>query len=207
MSGSYNYYLVLLSILVAAVVSHTALRLAARVARAQGSTAQIWLAGGAVAMGTGMWSMHFIGMLAFSLPIALSYDLTPTIGSLCLAIATSGFALKVASRPDSSLARLASGALIMGAGICGMHYVGMTAVQVVPMIQYEPVRVAASVAIAIGASFAALWLFTHLGTQNTWRMRATRLGAALVMGSAISGMHYTAMAASRFAANSTASPR
>jgi diguanylate cyclase len=202
MSGTYNYCLVLLSILLAVVMSHTALRLAARVARARGSSAQLWLVGGALSMGTGIWSMHFVGMLAFSLPIPLSYDLIPTIGSLCLAIFSSGFALKLASKPDSGPARLAMGSLIMGAGISAMHYLGMTAVQVVPMIRYEPGLVAASVAIAIAASFAALWLFTHLGTENTWQMRATRLGAAFVMGLAISGMHYTGMAASRFAANS-----
>jgi len=201
MSGTYNYCLVLLSVLVAVVVSHTALRLAARVARAKGSSVQLWLAGGAIAMGTGMWSTHFIGMLAFSLPIPLSYGLTATIGSLVLAIATSGFALKLASKPQGGNLRLASGALVMGTGICAMHYVGMTAVQVVPMVRYEPGLVAASVAIAIAASFAALWLFTHLGSQDTWRMRATRIGAAFVMGLAISGMHYTGMAASRFAAN------
>jgi diguanylate cyclase (GGDEF)-like protein len=200
-SGTYNYCLVLLSILVAVAVSHTALRLAARVARAKGSSAQLWLGGGAVAMGTGIWSMHFIGMLAFSLPIPLSYDLTPTIGSLGLAIFSSGFALKLASKPDSTLPRLFSGALVMGAGISAMHYVGMTAVQVVPMIRYEPGVVAASVGIAIAASFGALWLFTNLGTQDTWQVRAARIGAAFVMGLAISGMHYTGMAASRFAAN------
>jgi diguanylate cyclase len=202
MSGTYNYCLVLLSILVAVVVSHTALRLAARVARAKGSSVQLWLAGGAVAMGTGIWSMHFIGMLAFSLPIPLSYGVTATLGSLALAIATSGFALQLASKPAVGKARLASGALVMGAGICGMHYLGMTAVQVVPMIQYEPGLVAASAAVAIVASFVALWLFSNLSTQNTWQMRATRMGAAFVMGLAISGMHYTGMAASRFAANS-----
>jgi diguanylate cyclase (GGDEF)-like protein len=202
MSGTYNYCLVLLSILVAVVVSHTALRLAARVARAKGSSVQLWLAGGATAMGTGIWSTHFIGMLAFTLPIPLSYGLTATIGSLGLAIFTSGFALKLASKPQGGNVRLASGALVMGAGICAMHYVGMTSIQVVPMIQYEPGLVAASVAVAIAASFAALWLFTHLGTQDTWRMRAARIGAAFVMGLAISGMHYIGMAASRFAANS-----
>jgi diguanylate cyclase len=202
MSGTYNYCLVLLSILVAVVVSHTALRLAARVARAKGSSVQLWLAGGAVAMGTGIWSTHFIGVLAFSLPIPLSYGLTATIGSLGLAIVTSGFALKLASKPKVGKLRLASGALVMGAGICAMHYLGMTALQVVPMIQYEPGLVAASAAVAIAASFVALWLFTNLGTQDTWKMRATRIGAAFVMGLAISGMHYTGMAASRFAANS-----
>lgn len=202
MAGTYNYSLVLLSILVAIGVSYTALRLAARVARAKGSSAQLWLAGGAVAMGTGIWSMHFIGMLAFSLPIKLSYDLTTTISSLGLAIATSGFALKLANKPDTSWLRLASGAVVMGAGICAMHYVGMTALQVVPMIRYEPVLVVASAAVAIVASFAALWLFTHLSSEESWKMLATRMGAAVIMGLAISGMHYTAMAASRFAANS-----
>jgi diguanylate cyclase len=200
MSGTYNYSLVLLSILVAVVVSYTALRLAARVGRARGSSAQLWLAGGAVAMGTGIWSMHFIGMLAFSLPIPLSYDLTATLSSLGLAIATSGFALRLATRPDRGFLRLVGGALMMGAGICAMHYVGMTALRVVPMIQYEPGLVAASAAIAVAASFAALWMFTHLGNQDTWRMRAARIGAAFVMGLAISGMHYTGMAASKFAA-------
>src|ERR1700724_83733 len=100
MSGTYNYCLVLLSLLVAVVVSHTALRLAARVAHAKGSSVQLWLAGGAIAMGTGIWSTHFIGMLAFTLPIPLSYGLTATIGSLVLAIATSGFALTLASKPQ-----------------------------------------------------------------------------------------------------------
>ena len=202
MSGTYNYGLVLISILVAVVVSHTALRLAARVARTKGSSVQLWLAGGAVAMGTGIWSTHFIGMLAFTLPIPLSYGLTATLGSLCLAIFTSGFALQLASKPQASKVRLAGGALVMGAGICAMHYVGMTAIQVVPMIRYEPGLVAASAAVAIAASFVALWLFTNLGTQDIWKMRAARIGAAFVMGLAISGMHYTGMAASRFAANS-----
>jgi diguanylate cyclase (GGDEF)-like protein len=202
MSGTYNYVLVLLSIVVAVAVSHTALRLAARVARAKGSSAQLWLAGGAIAMGTGIWSMHFIGLLALSLPIPLSYDLTPTIGSLLLAIFTSGFALTLASKPKSSWMRLTGGALIMGTGICAMHYLGMTAVQVAPMIQYEPGLVVGSGFIALAASFVALWLFTHLGQQDNWRMRLTRVGAAHVMGLAISGMHYTGMAASRFAAGS-----
>jgi NO-binding membrane sensor protein with MHYT domain len=204
MTGTYNHGLVLLSILVAVFVSHNALRLAARVSSARGS-GRLWLAGGAVAMGTGIWSMHFIGMLAFSLPIPLTYNLTATVGSLVLAIATSGFALSIASNRDKSLARLISGAFVMGAGICGMHYVGMTAVQVVPMIKYEAGLVAASAAIALVASFVALWLFAHLDPGDSWRMRTNRTGAALIMGLAISGMHYTGMAASQFAAN--ANPR
>ena len=202
MSGTYNYYLVALSIVVAVAVSHAALRLAARAARAQGSSAQLWLAGGAIAMGTGIWSMHSVGMLAFSLPIPLFYDLADTMASLGLAIATSGVALRLVIKPDSRLLRLLGGALVMGASICGMHFVGMRALQIVPMIQYEPGLVAASAAIAVLASFAALWLFTLLSTRDTPKVRAARIASAALMGFAVSGTHYMAMAASRFAANS-----
>src|SRR5579872_4355627 len=202
MTGTYNLCLVLLSILVAVVVSHTALRLAARVARARGSAARMWLTGGAISMGTGIWAMHFIGMLAFTLPIALSYNILMTLGSLVLALASSGFALTIASKPDPSLRSLISGAVIMGAGICAMHYLGMTAVQIVPMIRYEPWLVAASAVIAVLASFGALWLFTHPSSGTARWARPIRIGSAFAMGAAISGMHYTAMAASRFAANS-----
>jgi diguanylate cyclase (GGDEF)-like protein len=202
MKGTYSYSLVLLSILVAVLVSHTALHLAARVSRARGSHARFWLIGGSVAMGTGIWSMHFIGMLALSLPIQLSYDASITSGSLLIAVASSAFALSIASRPQISLQRLAVGAAIMGGGICAMQYVGMTAVQVLPMLTYEPRLVVASAAISILTSFGALWLFSHLGAGNSWRIRITRFGAAFGMGLAISGMHYTAMAAARFAGNS-----
>src|SRR5689334_13922690 len=103
MNGSYNVWMVYLSIFVAVFVSHTALNLASRVARTQGVPALFWLCGGAVAMGSGIWSMHFIGMLAFSLPIPLAYDTTKTLLSLAIAVAIAGFALAIASRPQISL--------------------------------------------------------------------------------------------------------
>lgn len=123
MAGSYNLSLVLLFILIAIVVSYTALRLAARVSSGKGSSGQLWLVGGAIALGAGIWSMHFIGMLALSLPIQLSYDLI-TISSLGLAIGTSAVALKLAGKPRSGLLRLGTGALVIGAGICAMHLLG-----------------------------------------------------------------------------------
>lgn len=199
MVGTYDSSLVLLSILVAVFVSYTALSLSARVARAKGdSNAARWVAGGALAMGCGIWSMHFIGMLAFSLPIPLTYDLGLTIASLVIAIAISGFALTVASNPEISAGHLTVSAIIMGAGISAMHYSGMAAIDLVPMITYEPLLLTASVLIAIGASFAALWLFFRLREGHSLMMRLARIGAAFVMGLAISGMHYTGMAASRF---------
>jgi diguanylate cyclase len=198
MTGTYNLWLVLFSILVAIYVSHTALSLSARVARVNAESSGLWLAGGAVAMGCGIWAMHFIGMLAFSLPIALAYDIFLTTGSLVIAIAISGFALLVASRPEISLGHLSVAAVVMGVGISAMHYAGMAAIEIEPMVTYELNLLLASVAIAIGASFAALWLFFRLREGRSAGMRLARLAASFVMGLAISGMHYTGMAASRF---------
>jgi diguanylate cyclase len=202
MQGIYNAWLVALSIAVAILVSYTALKLAARVALADRSISPLWLFGGATAMGIGIWSMHFIGMLAFSLPIPLRYDIATTLGSLAVAIVTSGLAIKIASGPNLSFARLGLGSLVMGGGICAMHYSGMAAIQIVPMIRYEPRLVLASIAIAVSASFVALWLAFRLRHGQSRAIRLARLAAAVVMGLAISGMHYTAMAASAFGPNS-----
>jgi NO-binding membrane sensor protein with MHYT domain len=204
MVGTYNPLLVLLSILVAIFVSYTALSLSARVARAKSGSDNtgLWVAGGAIAMGCGIWSMHFIGMLAFSLPIPLSYDLGLTAASLIIAIAISGFALSVASSPEINLVQLSVAAVIMGAGISGMHYSGMAAIDLLPQITYEPMLLIASIVIAVAASFAALWLFFQLRNAQTTIMKLARVGAAFAMGFAISGMHYTGMAASRFSPKS-----
>ena len=137
MQANYNLWLVALSIVVAMVAAYTALKLAGRIADAQRSWSRLWLLGGAVAMGIGIWSMHFIGMLAFSLPIPLRSGIGTTLASLAIGIVTSGFALAISTRSQLSLPRLAIGALVMGAGICAMHYSGMSAIQIVPMITYE----------------------------------------------------------------------
>jgi NO-binding membrane sensor protein with MHYT domain len=202
MHATYNSWLVILSVLVAMVVAYTALKLADRVAEAAGSGGRFWLLGGASAMGIGIWSMHFIGMLAFSVPIPLRYNVFTTLTSLAIAIFTSGFALAIASRRDLSLQRLAVGAVVMGAGICAMHYTGMAAIQIMPVITYDPLLVLASVAIAVTASFAALWLAFKLRSGQSRLIKLARVGAAVVMGLAISGMHYTAMAASMLAPGS-----
>jgi NO-binding membrane sensor protein with MHYT domain/signal transduction histidine kinase len=202
MQATYNIWLVALSIIVAIVVSYTALTLAGRVAQAERTSGRGWLFGGAVAMGIGIWSMHFIGMLAFSVPIPLRYNILTTLVSLLLGILTSGFALAIAGRPNLGLKRLAAGSLVMGAGICAMHYTGMAAIQIMPMISYDPLLVSASIAIAVTASFAALWLAFKLRSGQSWLMVLTRTGAAVVMGFAITGMHYTGMAASMLAPGS-----
>ncbi len=202
LAATYNLPLVALSVLVAIVVAYTALRLVARVAASDGHSASMWLVGGAMVMGAGIWSMHFIGMLAFALPIAVRYSVPLTLASLAIAVATSGIALGLASRPEMPLSRLGAGAIVMGVGICGMHYCGMAAINVVPGVEYDAALVAASALIAITASFAALWLAFRLRSGQSWLAAASRVGAAVVMGAAISGMHYTAMAAARFALGS-----
>ncbi len=193
----YNNVLVLCSLLVAILASYTALDLADRVTTTQGRAAHWWLAGGACAMGIGIWSMHFVGMLAFSLPIPLGYDPLITFASLLIAIALSAFALWIASREALPWQRLAAGAVLMGAGVSGMHYTGMAAMLMRPGIRYDPVPFALSVAIAIAASGAALWIAFKLRKYSP-RVWLYRLGAAVVMGLAIVGMHYTGMDAAQF---------
>ncbi|MDB5786003.1 bifunctional diguanylate cyclase/phosphodiesterase [Caballeronia mineralivorans] len=194
---SYNSLLVFFSLLVAIFASYTALNLASRIATARGRVARLWLAGGAFAMGVGIWSMHFVGMLAFSLPVALGYDPVITMLSLLIAIATSGFALWLVCQATLPWARLGCGALLMGMAVAGMHYTGMAATRMTPAIQYSPAPFALSVVIAVAASGAALWIAFHLRRQTT-HGRLPRAGAAVVMGAAITGMHYTGMAAARF---------
>lgn len=197
LTGSYDPALVLISLCVAILASYTALDLAGRIATAKGWPVLLWIGGGGVAMGIGIWSMHFIGMLAFSLPIPLGYDLVLTLLSLAIAVLSSGFALALVSQDRLPLWQLLLGALAMGAGISCMHYLGMYAMLMQPGIDYDPLLFGLSLVIAVLASGAALWIAFHL-RQNTPYVRLVRGGAALVMGVAIVGMHYTGMAAARF---------
>ncbi|MGG5289319.1 putative bifunctional diguanylate cyclase/phosphodiesterase [Pseudomonas shirazensis] len=195
--GSYSPALVLISLCVAILASYTALDLTGRIATAKGRAVHLWMCGGALAMGSGVWSMHFIGMLAFSLPIDLGYDLTLTLVSLLIAVLSSGFALWLINQPSLPLLQLACGALIMGTGISSMHYMGMAAMRMQPGIDYDPQLFSASLAIAVCASAAALWIAFRLRRQTPY-VRQIRVAAAVLMGIAIVGMHYTGMAAASF---------
>lgn len=199
--GSYSPSLVVISLFVAILASYTALDLAGRLATARGRAVYVWMTGGALAMGVGVWSMHFIGMLALRLPFALGFDLGITALSLLIAVLSSGFALWLVSQPRLPAWQLAFGALIMGAGISSMHYTGMAAMRMTPGIDYDPTLFGASLLIAVIASGAALWIAFNL-RRNTPYVRLARGGAAVVMGIAIVGMHYTGMAAARFDDNS-----
>lgn len=201
MTGSYNFPLVALSYVIAMVASYVALDLAGRVTAAQGKASYYWLAGGAVAMGTGIWSMHFVGMLAFHLPIPIAYDPSITVVSMLIAILVSGLALFTVSRNTLTWVPLALAGTIMGFGIATMHYTGMTAMLIAPGIIYDPVLLVASIVIAIAASCVALWIAFQLRSETVVYALWKKLGSALVMGAAIVGMHYTGMAAAIFAPN------
>jgi PAS domain S-box-containing protein len=200
MAAGWDYRLVVLSYVIAAFASYTALDLAGRVAASGGRSRVAWLAGGAFAMGVGIWSMHFTGMLALKMDMPVAYDILGTLLSMVVAIAAATLAFFVVSRGVVGVRELALAAPVMGVGIASMHYIGMAAMRMQATISYDPLLVAASVAIAIGASVAALWLFLRLNRGDLTSGRRTLLkgGSALVMGAAIVGMHYTGMAAATF---------
>jgi two-component system sensor histidine kinase/response regulator len=190
--------MVVLSISVAILASYTALDLAGRVTAARGRARIAWLGSGAVTLGTGIWAMHFVAMLAFHLPIPIAYDVLLLIGSALPAFVASFLALLIASRRTLTVGRLCLVGVCMGAGISVMHYTGMAAIRTPATLHYHANVVAASIAIAIIASMAALWLAFRLRDDDSRRGHLRRAGAAIVMGFAIAGMHYTGMAAARF---------
>ncbi|RNF86316.1 bifunctional diguanylate cyclase/phosphodiesterase [Montanilutibacter psychrotolerans] len=198
MDGTYDSWLVLLSMVAAIMASYVALDLASRVTASAGRAARFWLIGGAVSMGIGIWSMHFIGMLAFRLPIPMSYNGPITALSLLIAMVVSGFALYTVSRESLGIGRLLVGGVLMGIGIAAMHYTGMAAMEMKPPVTYDPLLFVLSIVIAMVASWAALWIAFRLRGETLrsgfWR----KGGSALLMGAAICGMHYTGMAAAIF---------
>ncbi len=148
-----------------------------------------WLMAGALAIGgTGIWVMHFIGMLGFSVPsTTIRYDIPLTLFSAMIAIVAAGIGLYIAGARSVSAGRLLFGGLLTGLGVAGMHYTGIAAMNMNAVISYDPAVVMASIGIAIVAATAALWGALHL--RNTW----ATIGAALIMGVAVSAMHYTGM--------------
>jgi len=195
--GSYDYRLVVLSVLIAVLSAYAAIDLGGRVTSARGNLRIIWLGGGGVAMGVGIWSMHYIGMLAFRLPVAVQYDWPTVLVSLLAAVLASCIALFVVSRDRMTLGQAALGSIFMGAGIASMHYIGMEAMRLPAMCVYSSGLVTLSVLLAIVISFVALWLTYSLRLQlSGWSWRKTI--CALIMGAAIPIMHYVGMYATSF---------
>jgi len=195
--GSYNYALVALSVLIAMFASYAALDLAGRVTAAGGWTRAVWLLGGAGGMGTGIWSMHYIGMLAFILPIPVAYHWPTVLLSLFAAILASVIALYVVSRQKMGALRALAGSVLMGTGIASMHYIGMAAMRLPATCQFNSFLVVLSVAFAVLISLVALWITFHFRDEKLG-MGWEKLAGAVVMGAAIPVMHYVGMAAASF---------
>lgn len=196
MNGGYNHGLVALSIGLAIMASYAALDLAGRVTSAHGWVRSIWLSCGAAAMGLGIWAMHYVGMLAFTLPMPVFYHVPTVVLSLLAAIAASGTALFVVSQPKMGIRQEIAGSVVMGGGIAAMHYIGMAAMRCSAVMVYDRKIVALSIILAVAISFVALQLAFRVRDEE--RVSRRKILSALVMGSAIPLMHYTGMWAASF---------
>ena len=184
-------WLVLLSIAIAIQGSFVGLSLAVEIDTATGSRRRLVLAGSAVTLATGVWSMHFVGLLAASFPSAIDYLVLPTLASFLICVIVVGVGVYAAHETRLTELRIALGAIAMGFGISAMHYVGMSAVHLAGPTHQEPRFVVASIIVSIAASAFAL---LALGRRPN---RLRLFAGAVVLGLAISGMHYTAMAGMR----------
>jgi NO-binding membrane sensor protein with MHYT domain/CheY-like chemotaxis protein len=193
--ASYNHGLVLLSYLVAVLGSYAFLQFATRIAELRDTGLRLgWMAIGAIAMGSGIWAMHFVAMLAHVLPIPVSYDLGVTALSGVPAILAAAVALHVVARPVVTATRLLIGGTLMGAGIGAMHYTGMSALQLDALVRYDPTLFAASIVVAVVLAILALQTREWLSRLRLGRLGSLReIGGALILGFAVTAMHYTAM--------------
>jgi len=199
--GNYNPWLVALSVFIAMFASFMGLQVASQAALTTSEKRRhTMLLVGSLALGGGIWSMHFIGMLAFDLCTTVEYGWELTLASLIPGIGASWIALNYINNHRQGLLPLFLGGVLVGAGIGTMHYTGMAAMEMAPLLRYNPWMFALSIVVAI--SLAMLSLSIRYGISTLWEkdhqdLRATSM-ASIVMGCAIAGMHYTGMAAARF---------
>lgn len=198
--GSYIPFLVVLSYAVAVIGSFTGLRFAGDIRNAATEkTKKLFHLGGAFAFGAGIWAMHFIGMLAYKMDMALSYDPVLTVLSMLVAIGIAYGVLAIIRAPRLNLFRMIAGGFLLGAAICAMHYTGMAAMEMDADLRYIPSLFGLSFLIAVTASLAALLIVFVLGGKEEGRRKLVwQILAAMVMGAAICGMHYTGMEAAVF---------
>lgn len=188
----------MVSALIAITAAHITLDLSSRIPHARSSRRTIWLMSGAVAMGTGVWSMHFVAMLAFSIEIPIVYDLGIVLLSLIIAILAAALALAVISRPYPTLKTISGGGVLIGLGIAAMHYSGMAAMQMPAHLSYQPIVFALSIGVAILVAHAAVFLSIQFRAAGRAAQVWTKPLVAALMGGAVLAMHYTAMAAAVF---------
>jgi diguanylate cyclase (GGDEF)-like protein len=191
--------LVFVSVAVAILGSYAALDLTGRSADATGLTRRLLIAAGGVMMGLGIWSMHFIGMLALRMDMRVSYDYPLVVLSLLVAVAGASMSLAVVTRPHVSRRGTVIAGLFMGLATAAMHYIGMESMQMAAVIHWRVLLVLASIAVGVLASLAALWILVRISLSSAGFSFARRAAAAVLLGFGVAGLHYTAMAASTFA--------
>ncbi|MCK4840335.1 MAG: hypothetical protein KAT04_00465 [Methylococcales bacterium] len=194
--ASYNLTLVVMSYLIAVLGSYVALSASKYISKAQGAALFWWLAAAALSLGGGaIWTMHFIGMLAYKMPLEFGFDNVLTVVSFVIAVVLVGAGLFIAGRGEANIVKLVVAGFVAALGVVIMHYMGMSAMILAADISYDAMFVGLSVLIAVVASIVALWIAFNL------RGKILQIGSALVMGLAVCGMHYTGMAAATMTAN------
>src|SRR5437660_1265126 len=194
--ASYDYRLVALSVVIAIFASYVALDFVGRVNSTRGFARLTWLIGGATAMGTGIWSMHYTGMLAFRLPMRVYYHVPTVVLSLLAAIFASFVALYIVSRPRMTALHVIGGSLLMGTGIATMHYTGMAAMRLPAMHHYHSGLWLLSILLAVVISLVALWLTSYFREENQGRL--LKIAISISMGVAIPVMPYTGVASATY---------
>lgn len=198
MQGTYNLKIVLLSYIIASFASYVALDMSSHLKKQNTTLFNItWLIGGAIVMGAGIWSMHFVGMLAFDMGMPMTFDLLWTGLSMVIAIITAGFAFVFFMIKTPKPVHYLLSGIILGTAIPAMHYTGMAGMNDV-IIHYIPSLFVLSILIAVFAATAALWLSAHSDSGPYMHRIRTKIVSALIMGVAICGMHYMGMFAAVF---------
>ncbi|MBV9384873.1 MAG: EAL domain-containing protein [Chroococcidiopsidaceae cyanobacterium CP_BM_ER_R8_30] len=198
LTASYDLRLVVISLLIAIIGSYTALDMAGQVAVALGAARHLWLTGGALALGITIWAMHFIALLAYHLPIPITYVFSTVLISMVVAAVGSAVGFFLVTRQPIGWLLLLSGGIFFGLGIIGMHFTGMTAMllQAVPVYDFKLVLLSELCAVTL--SLSAVWLVFHPSAKAIASKSLRRIGGAILAGTAIDGMHYVAMAAVNF---------
>lgn len=198
MSSTYDPRLIALSIVIAVLSAYTVVDLAFRVTAAKSWAKVAWWIGGTIVMGIGIWSMHFVAMLAFSLPMQMAYNMLTVLISMLPAVFASAGTFYFASRPALSTWQLLIGGTLIGIGIGSIHYIQVLAIRIEATIQYNILLFVLSVTIAIAGSIATLWISFQLRMQTGKTLQQSKIGGGLLIGIAIAAMHYTGMASVMF---------
>ncbi|TYS14094.1 EAL domain-containing protein [Rossellomorea vietnamensis] len=189
--GEYSLLIVVLSVVIACCASFTALSLNQKMQQTSFFPRNFWLVLASIAMGLGIWSMHFVGMSAFSLPVSMQFDIPMTILSVMPAVFASYLAFYFANRRNTTHWSYLAAGIIMGCGIAAMHYVGMAAMKMEAQYVYRPWIFLASIVIAVVVSYVALYIFSTL--QKYMAKLLIKVMTSILMGLAITSMHYTGM--------------